>query len=56
MMTSRMPADARDELDAYIVAASPAVHAHFDIRITDGKTESFLDHKFLVRARAPQPA
>lgn len=54
--TSRMLADARDEIDAYIVNASPAVHAHFDIRITDGKTKSFLGHQFLLRARAPQPA
>ena len=51
--TSRMADDARDELDAYIAAASPKVHAHFDIRLADGKTESFVDHKFLVRARKP---
>lgn len=50
-MRSGMDPAERDKLEQFMLTASPAQHAAFEIHIDDSHVQSFLDGKFLMRAR-----
>lgn len=47
---SRMDEAEQDELEAILLNAPERVREHFDVRIEDGRVESFADRKFVLRA------
>jgi SAM-dependent methyltransferase len=47
---TRMTPEARRELDAFVRAAPARCRAAFDVRLVDGRIESFTDRMLLVRA------
>jgi ubiquinone/menaquinone biosynthesis C-methylase UbiE len=53
-MRSGMQPDDRDALEQFMLAAPTATQAAFEVQLTeDGRVQSFLDGKFLMRARKP---
>jgi ubiquinone/menaquinone biosynthesis C-methylase UbiE len=47
---TRMTAQARRELDTFVLAAPAHCRAAFDFRVVDGRVESFTDRMLLLRA------
>ena len=47
---TRMTAQARRELDAFVLAAPAHCRVAFDFRVVDGRVESFTDRMLLLRA------
>jgi ubiquinone/menaquinone biosynthesis C-methylase UbiE len=47
---TRMTAQARGELDAFVLAAPERCREAFDFRVRDGRVESFTDRMLLLRA------
>lgn len=47
---TRMTAEARQDLEAFVLAAPERCWAAFDFRLADGRVESFTDRMLLVRA------
>ena len=47
---TRMGAQAREELEAFVLAAPERCRAAFDFRVVDGRVESFTDRMLLLRA------
>ena len=47
---TRMTPEARRDLEAFVLAAPERCRAAFDVRVGDGRVESFTDRMLLVRA------
>jgi ubiquinone/menaquinone biosynthesis C-methylase UbiE len=47
---TRMTDQARDELEAFVLAAPEACRAAFEFRVVDGRVQSFTDRMLLLRA------